>query len=210
MKELEIKTKLVKDFTWYYENKYITPRDGNACLKTSNDSFLITPSGVQKQIMSEMILLEVDQDGLLLSPSSLKPSIELHGHIIAIGIRGLPVSVHVHSMNTVSLFTLAKKLRVLDLLENNFKNHWPELFRYTKLGNSVPYLMPGSHELHESIKDSFLSNPMTDIIVLDRHGVITVGESLEECKEHIQRLEHVSEITLKMIMASNGDFNILR
>lgn len=210
MKEIEeIKTKLVKDFTWYYENNYITPRDGNACLQISDDRYLITPSGVQKQNMSSMTLLEVDSNGELVSPSSLKPSIELQAHIVAIMLRKVPVSVHVHSMNTVSLFSLATKLGFLGLVEDNFRSQWPELFRYTKLGKTVPYLYPGSHELHESIKDSFQSST-SDIIVLDRHGVIAVGESLEECKEHIQRLEHVSEITLKMIMASNGDFNILK
>lgn len=209
MKKLELKTKIIKDFNWYFENNYIIARDGNACIKIDDDNFLITQSGVQKQQMSKKNIINVNKNGESISKIKIKPSIELQGHLIAIELKQMPVSVHVHSMNTVALFSLAKKMNFLNLLEKNFRNQWPELFRYTKLGKTVPYCTPGSHELHTEIKKSFYEKD-SDILVLDKHGVIAVGETLENCKEHIQRLEHISEITLKMLMASNGNVNILK
>jgi len=145
-----------------------------------------------------------------IEPSKFLPSIETMAHLAALDVRNSEVSVHVHSLNTVSLFSLATKLNFLSLLEDNLKNQWPELFRYTKLGKTVPFLKPGSHELHDSIKDSFLKEKNTDIVVLDRHGIIATGESLEECKEHILRLEHVSEVLIKMLTASQFNLDVLR
>ena len=206
----QVSKKIIQDFKWYYRNNYITQRDGNACVRIGDNEFIITPSGVQKQDIKEDSLILVDIEGNTLKKTIHKPSIELHGHLSAMKVKKEPVSVHVHSMNTVALFSLASKMGFLKLLEANFMEKWPELFRYTKLGSTVGYLEPGSHGLHHSIKDSFEEKQKVDIIVLDRHGVISLGNSLDECKEHIQRLEHVSEITLKMLSASNLNLEILK
>lgn len=202
----EISLKMIEDFKWYFENGYITPRDGNVCFKIDDKKFLITASGVEKQKMNLGHILEVDDKGA--SSSIIKPSIETLGHLVAIKETSHPVSVHVHSLETVALFSLATKKKFLSLLEENLRTQWAELFRYTKVGKTVEYLAPGSKELHNGIAKSF-ENPC-DIIVLDQHGVIAVGTSLEDCKEHIIRLEHVSKMVLKMLMASNGDINVLR
>ena len=210
MKNSDVGEKIISDFEWYYTQGLITPRDGNACVRTSSNEFLITPSGVQKQNMNLNMLVRINSAGELIEPSSFKPSIETAAHLIAMELKSTPVSVHVHSLNTVALFSLATKKNFLPLLEQNLRTQWPELFRYTKLGNTVPFLSPGSHELHEAIRDSFTQNTKSDIIVLDRHGIIATGESLEDCKEHIQRLEHISDMTLKMLMTTNLDLDILK
>jgi len=203
----DIAHKMIDDFKWYFEAGYITPRDGNVCYKMDSNSFLITASGVEKQKMNLDHILKVDANGK--TDSQLKPSIETLGHLIALKQTNHNASVHVHSLETVALFSLAYKKNFLDLLETNLKTQWAELFRYTKVGKTVEYLAPGSKELHDGINKSF-SDHKTDIIVLDQHGVIAVGNSLEECKEHIIRLEHVSKMVLKMLMASGGDISVLK
>lgn len=202
----DISLKMIEDFTWYFEKGYITPRDGNVCYKIDSNKYLITASGVEKQKMSLNHILEIDNEGK--SSSQFKPSIETAGHLISLKETNSKVSVHVHSLETVALFSLAFKKSFLPLLEENLKTQWAELFRYTKVGKTVGYLVPGSKALHDGIAKSF-QDP-ADIIVLDQHGVIAVGESLEECKEHIIRLEHVSKMVLKMLTAANGDISILK
>jgi ribulose-5-phosphate 4-epimerase/fuculose-1-phosphate aldolase len=197
-----------ESFRWYYENGYITQRDGNACFKITDSEFLVTPSGVQKQDLHEDHLLRVNNQAELLQRSSYKPSIETLAHIAVLNSTSSIASAHVHSLNTIALFTLASKMGFLPVLEKSFLTMWPELFRYTRIGKTVGYEVPGSHSLHTSIARSF-SESRCDIVVLDRHGVITHGESMDECREHIQRLEHTSEIVLKMLMASHGNIAIL-
>ena len=203
----DIATKMIEDFKWYFEAGYITPRDGNVCYKIDDSQYLITASGVEKQKLSTDHILKINEHGK--ADSIYKPSIETLGHLIALSETSRTASVHVHSLETVALFSLAYKRNFLPLLEQNLRTQWAELFRYTKVGKTVDYLAPGSKELHDGIANSFKDSKI-DIIVLDQHGVIAVGDSLDQCKEHIIRLEHVSKMVLKMLMASNGDVSILK
>lgn len=207
----EIAQKIITDFSWYASQGYITPRDGNGCFKIkegSDSQYLITASGVEKPKMNLDHILCVDKRGKPIEKSKFKPSIETLAHLTALEKRGKLASVHVHSLETVALFSLAEKREFLDLLEKNLRTQWAELFRYTKVGKTVPYLYPGSKELHDAIGKSF--EEKVDIIVLDQHGVLAVGNSLTDCKEHIIRLEHVSKMVLKMLTAAGGDISILR
>ena len=201
--------KMSKDFDWYYENKYITVRDGNACVRDGNN-YIVTASGVPKHELGFETYVVVDKDlNIIESPlEGLKPSIETAAHLHALESKPFTckASVHVHPPSTVSLFGIVEKSESITLaLENSLNSNWPELFRYTRIGKTVDFLQPGSHELHNKIDESFkinlINNTFPDIIVLQRHGVLAIGENLEQCREHIERLEHISAILLKMLMA---------
>ena len=203
---------MTKDFEWYYENGYITVRDGNACIR-EGDNFLVTASGIPKHELGVQTFVMVNIDGKVVeSPvEGNKPSIETMAHIDAMNFSGKNASVHVHSPNTVSLFMMAQESHRVTFPQY-LNTQWPELFRYTKVAPIVPYLTPGSQALHTAITESLLDGTAVkgdtlyppDIIVMQRHGVLAVGDSLEHCREHIQRLEHVSSILLKTLTASKG------
>lgn len=212
--------KIQQEFEWYYNNGFVTARDGNICMRLNDDEFLVTASGVRKdEIMLDDYVI-VNRWGTVLR-SGIKdaiPSIETGAHLAAIEHGGGDVSVHVHSPNTVALFHLFSREdkrtgMTTKSLELELNTHWPELFRYTNVGKTVEYFDPGSLVLHEEISKSFrLSHiqsmrgfhPTPDIVVMQRHGVFAVGDSLTECREHIQRLEHICVMLLKIISASGG------
>lgn len=180
---------IIEDFKWYYNNSYITSKDGNACVRfTDPDEFYVTQSGVNKYELT-------GNNFHLVEPANESLSIETGAHLLALNKTKQFISVHVHPPSTVALFSCQETVK----LENEIGCRWPELFRYTKLGTTVPELAPGSHELHESIGNAFKND--TDIIVMKKHGVLAVGPSAEACKNHIVRLEHVSNILLKMLSA---------
>lgn len=191
-------------FEWFFDKGYITHRDGNACVSLKawnvhNDiTYLVTASGAYKPRISEGDYLIVDPNGKSVKLSqdpidTRKPSIETMAHIHAQDVSKKTASIHVHSPNTVALFAGFKNH---ERLEKMLNNDWPEVFRYTKVGKTVPFLDPGSEALHDGIKESFeLDKPQ--IVVLNQHGVLAVGENINECVEHIVRLEHVSSIMLK-------------
>jgi ribulose-5-phosphate 4-epimerase/fuculose-1-phosphate aldolase len=203
--------KMSKDFEWYHDNGYITARDGNACVR-DGENFLVTASGVAKHELGVQTYVIVDRFGKVVeSPvEGNKPSIETMAHIDALTYTAYEASVHVHSPNTVALFMLAS-----DSASESFPKYlntkWPELFRYTKVAPTVPFLNPGSQKLHTAMIDSFVTGTannmdMPDIVVMQRHGVLAVGKNLEHCREHIHRLEHVSTILLKILSAKNTSF----
>lgn len=207
--------KVQQEFEWYYNNGYVTARDGNICMRLDEERFLVTASGVRKdEIMLDDYLIINRWGTVLESPIKANfPSIETGAHLAALEHGGGDVSVHVHSPNTVALFHLYKDAAALTALENQLNTQWPELFRYTRVGKTVPFKKPGSLELHEEISKSFrLSHikhlrgfhPTPDIVVMQKHGVFAVGDTLSDCREHIQRLEHISVMLLKIISASGG------
>lgn len=187
-------------FQMFYKERFITHRDGNATLKLENDEYFVTASGVNKSYMSIGDFVTVDKDLNVKMDEHFidfkEPSIETRAHISALEATKKQVSIHVHSPKTVALFEVYNnRTHSIHILETKIRTKWPELFRYTKLGKTIEFLDPGSKELHEAIKDSFLfDNP--DIIVLQRHGVLSVGKDLQEAMEHIIRLEHISSILL--------------
>lgn len=190
------------EFHWYYNNGYITQRDGNYCEKFDENKFIVTASGVDKSVLGESDFVEVSSLGIRQGDYVKKPSIETLGHIAALQRTNKQASVHVHSPNTVALFEIAQRNNKIPALIKVFNKDWPEFFRYTKLGALVKYNTPGSIELHQDISQAF-SQPNVDIVVMQKHGVLAVGEDFKQCRGHIQRLEHLSSILLKIASASN-------
>jgi ribulose-5-phosphate 4-epimerase/fuculose-1-phosphate aldolase len=250
---------LSENFKWYYDNGYITARDGNCAVRApsrmmrrvqgknvyewveNKDWYYVTMSGDAKNRMHDSLsAILVDNTGrniddrLGYGPGHRKTSIETGAHIAALSQSGKYASVHVHSPNTVALAALFEphggfRPQSHDLI-HVLNTKWPELFRYTRVGHMVPFLTPGSSLLHDSIvsslgrwEDEPIVNPddpndviglkevkkWNDICIMQRHGVLAIGDSLDQCMEHIVRLEHISTILLKIITASGNLESIL-
>lgn len=205
--------KMIQDFEWYYEKGYITTRDGNACVRHEGN-YLVTATGVAKHELDQDSYVLVDESGEILeAPYNQKPSIETMAHILALNNTGKAASVHVHSPDTVALIELyVRSVLGPKSVINTFNTKWPELFRYTVVGELVPFHKPGSDILHLAIETSFrnmMNGKRVDIIIMERHGVLAVGDNLEQCREHILRLEHISSILLKTITASGGNLEVI-
>lgn len=208
---------IMKDFEWYYDKGYITQRDGNACIKLEDGTFLVTASGARKDQLGadDYVIIQFDKDNhfntsIVSAPNNNKPSIETAAHLWALHYTCKTASVHVHSPNTVALFEIFANSFLRARLVETLNEGWPELFRHTKVARPVKFMAPGSKELHDGIMDAFrvyilLKETQSDIVVLERHGVLAVGDSVDQCKEHIVRLEHTSTILLKIISASGGN-----
>lgn len=190
-----------------YNRQYITVRDGNACHSLNNGNYAITASGVNKSLyMCPMI--EVDRNAQALDKSK-SPSIETMAHIYALQNTNKSHSLHVHPVYTIALlnkfidndllnasYTGGMILGANALNTDYFKHlqDYPELTRYTKVGVPVDSYNSGSDALHDALNQSF--EPDVNIVPMHKHGVMTVGNSFEECLEHIERIEHVSKIIL--------------
>jgi L-fuculose-phosphate aldolase len=77
---------------------------------------------------------------------------------------------------------------------------FPELRRYTRVGPSTPMIEPISIELANAVvKHIGLGQDgsvQSDIIGLDRHGVVSIAEDPWSAFEHVERLEHICKIYL--------------
>jgi ribulose-5-phosphate 4-epimerase/fuculose-1-phosphate aldolase len=179
-----------------YERGWITIRDGNISLKrTGKETMYITPSGWRKTIIEpeHIVKVKITEDGLKI-PAGEKPSGELHMHyLLQKDSKKTRAVVHLHPTATI-----AAMYRGFDL--QKICSDFPELYRYTKIGPSVPVLPVTSIILGEETAKNLGLDPEGNleynIVGQMGHGVTAVAESPWSAFEHIERLEHICQIVL--------------
>lgn len=182
-----------------YKKNWITSRDGNIShKKASKKKFSITPSGLRKHELkvSDFIQIAINKDGWeQLNNFNLKPSgeIELHYEIIKCVDKELFV-VHLHPTNIISI--MYSGINLFDLARE-----FPELSRYTKVANNTGLVPPLSIDLAEQCKKNLSFNNKTgcfdcDIVGIPNHGIVSIGSTVFDAFEHVERLEHISQIVL--------------
>ena len=197
---------MIKDIIYIlkeaYKKNWITPRDGNISFKSfDSNKFKITPSGLRKQELSECDFIEIEilkSSWKQISNFSLKPSgeIELHYEILN-SINTDICVIHLHPTYAISAMYAGFNLSEL-------AKSFPELTRYTNVGENTENVPPLSRDLAIQCKskllfDKNLSKFTNNIVGIPNHGVVSIGNDVYEAFEHIERLEHIS----KIVMLSN-------
>lgn len=183
-----------------YNRGWISTRDGNGSVRRINENWIyITPSGTKKQRLDaeSLVKMEYQSDKSLKqvnSESYGKPSgeLELHRTLLMELIDTRSV-IHVHPTYTIAAMYAGYDLQKLSL-------EFPEIHRYTKVGHNVPNVPAISVELAKATCHALELKPdgsiTSDIVGLDRHGVIAVARDPWTAFEHIERLEHICQIVL--------------
>lgn len=190
-----------------YNRNWITSRDGNISIRHHDrDHFYITPSGVRKQtlqpdqfkkigIVDHYTHQELEYTDI---SCNLRPSGELPLHFglqREMGQHADDVRVVVHLHPTYCVAAMHRGIELADLAQS-----FPELSRYTKVGQNVGDVPPISQELADQCHTSFnLQRDGTiyyDIVGIKGHGVVAVDTSPWRAFEHIERLEHICKIVL--------------
>lgn len=182
-----------------YRKNWITPRDGNISFKLSgSNKFTITPSGLRKQELkeSDLIVSEITNTGWKqIDNFKLKPSgeIELHYEILK-SVNTDVCVIHLHPTFTISAMFAGMNL-------SDLAKSFPELSRYTKVGENTGIVPPLSKDLAIQCRDrlSFdksMSKFTKNIIGIPNHGVVSLGTNAYEAFEHIERLEHIAKIVM--------------
>ena len=184
-----------------YEKGWITTRDGNISLRRKDSKILyITPSGWRKTIIhpEHIVKCKINENNELVTPEGSNPSGELFMHYLI--QRNSPTTravVHVHATNIVAAMYAGFSLPEI-------ASHFPEIYRYTRVGASVSSVPALSHELAVETADNLCikkdGSCEFDIVGQKNHGVCAVGKDPWDAYEHIERLDHICEIVLKARM----------
>lgn len=185
-----------------YEKGWITTRDGNISLrKAKSFNFYITPSGVRKTIIHPESIVKgkitLDQDGkrVYSFPAGVKPSgeVEMHFLLQKDNFEYTRSVLHVHPTHVIACM-----YRGFDL--QKICKDFPEIYRYTKVGPSVPVLPVTSQVLADAtVKALGLKSDGSlefDIVGQANHGVCAVARDPWSAYEHVERLNHICEIVL--------------
>lgn len=164
-----------------YNYRYVVATDGNISTR-SGTNILITPAGVCKGSMNPDDMILIDKDGRVLRGYS-KPSSEFRMHLEIYKNRpDVEAVVHAHPVfaTTFALCAIGLDEPVL-----------PEIVLSLKQIPLANYATPGTKEVEQSISQLIKNN---NALLLENHGVLTVGENLKRAYMFMEQVEHAAQI----------------
>ena len=203
---MSVKKHIVDTIKHLYKNKYISIRDGNVSFKPSNKNyFYISAGSIKKSEINEDQIIKVNfkKKNYIFNKKILydisfnknfeyKPSREIYMHSL---LQTNPIYynkdlfvVHAHPPNIISFIGLDKSNEL-----KKIKDIFPEI-NVGKIGSNVKYHEAGSLDLAIDCYDKLLNK---DIVGLERHGSLSVGDNIEKLYEDIETLEYYIKIALQ-------------
>jgi len=180
--EAELRRHVVDYCQLMHHKGYLAASDGNVSVRLGGGRILITPSGVHKGFLRPEDLLVIDEHGHVLEGDG-RPSGEVAMHLTALRLRpDMQAVVHAHPPTCIAV-SLLRHLRLNGIL--------PEVILSVGSLQIVPYARPISADLAQSLEGYIEKH---DALILERHGVLTVGRSVHQAYALVERLEHAAEV----------------
>ena len=166
-----------------YDKEYIAGGDGNVSARLSDGRLMITPSGLHKGDLQEQDLVITDAEGNRLS-GEYRPSSEILMHLLCYRSRqDVNAVVHAHPIRAVALAMAGVSLANCVL---------PESCISLGFILTAPYTTPGTEEVPRALRDLVTR---ADAVLLDRHGSLTMGPTLDKAYSRLESVEHTAKIT---------------
>ena len=164
-----------------YARNLVAATDGNLSARIGEDRFLCTRSGVALGDMQPADLVIADANGDKLEGDG-KVSSEFFTHLAAYEERpDVSAIVHAHPPKAVALTLAGLSMEEYAL---------PELV--VSLGGvpTTAYATPGTKEGGDVVRELIRR---CDAVLLDRHGALTVGDSVFDAYRKMEKVEHAAE-----------------
>ena len=179
------KYKLTKCVKELYKKGFTSSISGNHSIRVKKDYIWITPSRIPRYYIKENDLVKVNiKTGKFYG--KLKPSTEWKMHVcIYRKMENINAVIHTHSPYTLAVAISPMKFR--------------HILEEAKIIVGTPVIIQnipsGSNQLAEKISKTFGDNGIKVIIILN-HGVVAIGENIEEARAVIESLEEWAKIMI--------------
>jgi L-fuculose-phosphate aldolase len=184
--EETIKRKLVGVMHSLYRRGLVSALSGNASVRIPGTNYVwITPTGVFKGGLTVDDLVKIDLEGNVVEGFG-RPSSEWRLHVAVYKVRpDINAIIHAHNP-TVVAFSVAG-LRLDESLLS-------EVMLLVKRIEYVPYVEPGTEALAKLVVEK--ASTGSNAIVLERHGVVSLGRHLYEAEMIVESLEDLARVQL--------------
>ena len=190
---MSVKKHITDTMKRLYKNKFISIRDGNVSFKPKNENyFYISAGSVKKNEINEDQIIKVNFEGSKLfynKDYKYQPSREITMHSLLQSHKSNFEKdifvVHAHPPNIIR-YIGTKESKEL----NTIKTVFPEL-NVGRIGNNVKYYEAGSLDLASNCFINLFNN---DIVGLERHGSLSIGDDIDKIFEDIETLEYYIKI----------------
>jgi L-fuculose-phosphate aldolase len=197
-REGSLRQEIVRIGQLMYERGLLCGFEGNLSVRLSDDRILTTPSGLHKGLLRPEQLLIVDTTGRVVGYSiearrGLQPTSELPMHLEAYRQRSdVAAVVHAHPPITVALSIAGVPMDTALL---------PEVIVLLGMIPTAPYAMSSSEEGAAAIRELIRRH---DAIILQRHGTLTVGDSLARAFMRLETVEQNARIHYMLAQLGAG------
>lgn len=164
----------------YYQKGFGAAADGNVSARLDSERILITPAAKPKGFLKPQDLVVTDMAGRALGAG--RPSSEILIHLEVYRARPEVAGVvHAHPPVAVA-YTVAGRPFPDRIM--------PEAVVVLGDVAVVPYATPGTLDLPRSMRPYLYH----DVMLLERHGSVTVGRDVEEAYARLETLEHTAKV----------------
>ncbi len=178
-----IRTQVADIMGRLYRTRLTTTSGGNISFRLSDELFCITPSQVDKASLTSDVIAVVGFDNTNHTPA-LRLSIESEMHRRVLMARpDIKAVVHAHPVYASSFTAMREPIHTRLLAESYFLLEEPYF---------APYKRMGTADLADSVVEGVKKS---NVILMENHGVLTVGKSLIEAFDLIEVLENSAKMT---------------
>ena len=171
-----------------YDRGLTTASGGNISLRLDKNHFLITPSALDKgRLIADQIAVVTIEGKNLTSHLRLSIETEMH-RLILISRPDAMAVVHAHPTYASAFTALSRDGAVAidtHLIAESYYILEDPIF--------VDYRLMGTVDLAEQVAMKAFDH---DVLLLENHGVLTIGKSLLDAFDKIELLERASQMTL--------------
>ena len=181
-----------------YDKDLVKGTSGNISARIPHaDTFLIKPSGAHMESLKAEELILVDLDGNKIS-GKRDVSAETPMHATIYNTRqDAQAVVHTHAPTATAFGIAGKEIVPLQI----------EMFMLLPKGVPiVPFKQPGSNALAKAVQKKMLDY---DAVILENHGIVTIGSTLEGACSLNEVVEEAAKIQLTVMILSGGNVNSL-
>ena len=171
-----------------YDRRLVSAAGGNIS-ERCKEGILITASNISLRAVSTESILLCDREDrhIINGAEGLKPSKESPFHMNVYKYRkDVNCVIHAHPTYATA-FTHCKKALPLLTVSAQLK---------LKEVPIIPRALPGSTELADNVTLAVREYPITDAFLLEGHGALVMGESMEECFNSLELLEDTAQIAM--------------
>jgi len=189
-----LRRRLVNVGKQLYNYGLVVGTEGNISARIpGTDRILIKPSSVSMGFLKAEDFIVVDLDGNKVE-GELSPSIETPLHTAIYRVRSdIQGVVHTHAPFATAFGIAGTEIIPLQV----------EMFLYIPNGVPiVPFEMPGSRELAEAVQKLIVD---FNAVILENHGVITVGSTIEEACLLNRMVEECAKVQLIATLLAGKD-----
>ena len=190
----------------FYKRGWVLGTSGNfsAVLSTNPLRLAITASSLHKGMLLPEHILEVDEDGQVVSGKG-QPSAETLLHVEIVRARGAGAVLHTHSVWSTILSDVHahdgglaisgyEMLKGLDGVRTHEHREW------------IP-IVPNDQDmprLAEAVRRTLDRDITSHALLLHRHGLYTWGQTLPDAQRHVEILEFLFETVARRREMGNG------